>query len=128
MKLLLDTRAFIWFATGDAQLGEAAAAAIAEPDNEVRLSAASVWEMAIKASLGKLVLAAPLASILAAAQERGIHSLPISAAHALRVESLPFHHRDPFDRLLIGQALEDQLTLVTCDQAFHHYEVPTLWS
>jgi len=126
--LLLDTRAFIWFATGDTQLGEAAAAAIVDPDHDVLLSAASVWEMAIKASLGKLELAAPLHAIVAAARERRIATLPITPAHALRVEALPFHHRDPFDRLLIAQALEEQLTLVTRDEAFRHYEVPVLWS
>jgi len=128
LRLLLDTHAFIWFATGDAQLGAAAALAIAEADNEVLLSSASVWEMAIKASLGKLVLTAPLASIVAAAEERGIQSLPVSAAHALRVESLAFHHRDPFDRLLIGQALEEHLIIATCDEAFRNYGVPLLWS
>ena len=127
MRLLLDTHAFIWFATGDTQLGEAVALAIAEPDNEVLLSSASIWEMAIKASLGKLVLTAPLASIVAAAHERGIGSLPVSAAHALRVESLAFHHRDPFDRLLIAQALEEQLVIASCDGAFGNYAVPLLW-
>lgn len=128
MRLLLDTHAFIWFATGDAQLGPAAAAAIADPDNDVLLSAASVWEMAIKASLGKLVLAAPLHAIVAAAADRRIAPLPISAAHALRVEGLPFHHRDPFDRLLIAQALEEHLAIATCDDAFGHYGVPIVWS
>lgn len=128
MRLLLDTHAFIWFATDDAQLGTAAALAIAEPDNQVLLSSASVWEMAIKASLGKLLLGAPLASIVAAAEARGIMPLPVSAAHALRVETLAFYHRDPFDRLLIGQALEDQLVIATCDEAFRSYGVPLLWS
>lgn len=65
---------------------------------------------------------------MAAARERRIATLPITPAHALRVDGLPFHHRDPFDRLLIAQALEEQLTLVTRDEAFSHYEVPVLWS
>ncbi|MBI4820832.1 MAG: type II toxin-antitoxin system VapC family toxin [Deltaproteobacteria bacterium] len=106
---------FTWFATADHRLGNGVSQALSDSSNNVFLSVASIWEMAIKASLGKIALHVPLESI------------PVQAAHALRVDLLPFHHRDPFDHLLIGQALEDGLTIATRDEAIKAYTVRTLW-
>ncbi|HSM50461.1 MAG TPA: type II toxin-antitoxin system VapC family toxin [Thermoanaerobaculia bacterium] len=128
MRLLLDTHVFLWWIAGGEELSRRARAAIADPAHECRLSLASVWEMAIKASLGKLRLPAPVARFvpeqLAA---NGFLALPIALAHAARVEQLAWHHRDPFDRLLAAQALEEDLALVTADPLFRRYGVRRVW-
>jgi PIN domain nuclease of toxin-antitoxin system len=99
MTLLLDTHAFLWFCQGDAQLSAAAKALIEDPSNRKLVSIASCWEIAIKVGLGKLTLGEPSGTYIPAALARtGFDILPISPAHATAVESLPMHHRDPFDR------------------------------
>ena len=127
MRLLLDTHIFLWYISGDAQLPEDLRAAIRDPANEVFLSVASNWEAVIKHGLGKLPLPAPPAEYLP--QEREAHriaSLVIEEAALGHLAALPPQHRDPFDRLLVAQALQHGLTLVTVDEALRAYSVPLL--
>ncbi len=128
MRLLLDTHALLWWVEDAPQLSTKARKAIAAADAECFVSLACAWEMAIKCQLGKLKLASSVRqyfpSQLAA---NGFVQLDIAFRHVARVESLPFHHRDPFDRLLIAQALEEKLTLVSADAVFENYGVKRLW-
>jgi PIN domain nuclease of toxin-antitoxin system len=127
VKLLLDTHTFIWWDCDPAQLSPAAAAALRDPANEVFLSVVSVWEIVIKAQLGKLTLRLPLGEVVAQQQANGIRVLEVSLAHVLGVESLPAAHKDPFDRLLAAQAIAEGMELVTADGIFAHYPVRVLW-
>ena len=127
MRLLLDTHTLLWAATSGAKLSTKAARAINSAGSELYLSAASVWELAIKIGHGKLNLGQPLESYLEAKQEQGIRPLPVDWRHAAAVRSLPNHHQDPFDRLLIAQAQVEGLTIVSCDPQFPAYGVPLLW-
>ena len=110
MRVLIDTHVFLWWVEGDCALPARARAALADQDNECLFSLASAWELSIKTGLGKLKLA-----------------LPVRMAHIGRVESLPRHHGDPFDRLLIAQALEEKLPVVTADPIFRDYGVKRIW-
>ena len=124
MRLLLDTHTFLRWVWDDKALSKVARAAIANPENECLLSVASAWELAIKISLGKLELGVSLDRFLPeqlAANQTQL--LPVSLAHTLGVASLPWHHRDPFDRLLIAQCRADGLTLVSADAALRAYGV-----
>ena len=110
------------------RLGEDARAICSDVNSDLLLSRASGWEMAIKLSIGKLRLREPLRQILVEARAvSGITTLPIEEAHVLRVQHLPLHHRDPFDRLLAAQALEEGLMLVSRDAVFDAYAVPRVW-
>ncbi|MFL6228443.1 MAG: type II toxin-antitoxin system VapC family toxin [Pyrinomonadaceae bacterium] len=113
MRLLLDTHAFLWFIMGSANLSPAARALIEDVANEKFLSVASIWEIAIKTSLGKLTLSAPL-DVLIPQQlaVNGIELLNITLAHAAAIATLPFHHRDPFDRMLIAQAAVENMPVL----------------
>lgn len=124
MKLLLDTHAAIYFVEDDPRLGEEAAAAIESPGNQVLMSAAVVWEITIKRALGKLPVDHRYLTLLL---DAGVEPLAISIQHARAVEELPMHHRDPFDRMLIAQALAESATLVTNDEKIGRYDVPVLW-
>ncbi len=124
--LLLDTHTFLWWATDDDRLSQAARAAIAEA--RVLLSVATPWEMAIKHALGRLELRDPPRTLVYAQVARhGFETLAISLEHVLGVAELPAHHADPFDRLLIAQARAERLTIVSVDAAFDDYEVDVLW-
>jgi len=128
VRLLVDTHAFLWWIADDTSLSQKARDAIADPANECLLSAASAWEIAIKASLGKLALDEEVARFVPeqlALNAFGV--LPVELGHALRVASLPFHHRDPFDRLLAAQALEEELPVVSADAVFRRYGVTRIW-
>lgn len=128
MRLLLDTHAFLWWITDSPLLSKKARAAIGKSGSECFLSLASCWEMAIKASLGKLTLAQPLERFLPEQlAANGFQLLEIDFRHMVRVESLPFHHRDPFDRLLVAQASAEKLSLVSGDAALDAYGVKRLW-
>ena len=118
MELLLDTQAFVWWQTSSSRLGATARAAIAEPANVIFVSAASVWEMAIKRRLGKLAFNAPIAAAIAV---NGFVDLPILAADAEAAGDLDWDHNDPFDRLIVAQARSRGLTLVTSDARIQRY-------
>ncbi len=128
MNLLLDTHALIWFLENDPKLSAAAREVIEEPANQRWVSMASGWEMAIKSQLGKLRLPLVFEGLFPGALEaRGFSILPIQAGHLHRYHALPLHHRDPFDRLLVAQALADGFTVVGTDPAFDAYGVPRIW-
>lgn len=122
MKLILDTHVWLWWMAGES-LSTEASAAIANPDNDVYLSAVSVWEATIKASLGKLDVPDNLM-----AESTPFEELAISWAHAEAVADLPMHHRDPFDRLLIAQGRSEIATVITRDHAFENYDVVVMWA
>ncbi len=128
MRILLDTHSFLWFINADTQLSITARALIEEPTNQPFLSVASLWEMAIKISLGKLQLAQPFETLIPAQLRlNGIALLGITISHTAMVATLPFHHRDPFDRLLIAQARVEEIPIVSKDAAFDDYEITRLW-
>ncbi len=124
MRLLLDTHVLLWVLGAPERLDPATAAAIVLPENEVVASAASAWEIAIRQSLGKLELPGPAETWLpVAVAEHGIEWLDVSPADALAVRGLPWHHRDPFDRLLVAQARRGSWTLVTRNRTLSAYDV-----
>lgn len=123
MNLLLDTHALLWWLADDPALGSEARAAIADPASTVYVSAASAWEVAIKQALGRLDAPADLDR---AVEASGFDELPITVRHALAAGWLPPHHTDPFDRMLISQAMLERLTLVTSDGRMAAYGVATL--
>ena len=123
MTLLLDTHALLWWLANDLRLGPRARAAIIEPDREVLVSVASLWEARIKQTLGKLELPEGFRSAIA---EQGFRELAVRGDHTDELARLPMHHRDPFDRLLVAQARHDALTLVTSDERIAMYDVARL--
>lgn len=130
MNLLLDTHTFLWFADRNqsAHLPGATTSLLEDANNAVFLSLASVWEIAIKVSIGKLQLKAPVTKVVAALiSSNTIEVLPITLAHLDLIETLPFHHKDPFDRLLIAQAQVEQLPIVSVDPALDDYGVNRVW-
>jgi PIN domain nuclease of toxin-antitoxin system len=127
VNLLLDTQALLWWKQGNRKLGPRARRAIERDAATVRVSAASAWEMAIKVHTGRLRLGEPLHAWMPAGLERdGFLMLSVTIEHAVAVASLPDHHDDPFDRLLIAQARHEGLTVVTSDSAFEAYDVKLL--
>ncbi len=125
MKLLLDTHTLIWWLTNDSTLSQTARNAIANPENLIFVSAASAWEIAIKKTIGKLQPPDDLAEQI---QEKDFLPLPIEISHALKVEQLPLHHHDHFDRILIAQAMAEKMKIITRDRKFDAYEVETISS
>lgn len=129
MRALLDTHAFLWWITDDPRLPPRVRGIIGDGENKLYLSAASGWEMAIKARIGKLELPGSLESFISeqlAANE--IIPLPVQMIHALHVYNLPEYHRDPFDRLLIAQGMLENLYILTADQEIARYPVKTIWA
>jgi PIN domain nuclease of toxin-antitoxin system len=124
VKLLLDTHAALWWLADDARIGSEAERQLSDETNRVLLSAAVIWEVAIKRSLGKLRAPSDLAPTLIAA---GAQPLAITLDHAAAVESLPWHHRDPFDRLLVAQAQTENAAIVSQDEQLQPYGVPLIW-
>ena len=128
MRLLLDTHAFLWWVADNDKLSRKARAAITESANECFLSVVSAWEMAIKSSVGKLKLPVPLDRFVPAQLvANGFVQLPIEFRHVAKVATLTFHHRDPFDRLLIAQAIEEKMHIVSADATFKRYGVKRIW-
>ena len=126
--MLLDTHAFLWWINDDARLSEAARKTFLDDQNELLFSAASGWEMAIKVGLGKLRVTGPLRSYLSTRlSENAIKVLPVSLRHAAGVAELPNYHRDPFDRLLVAQAVTEDLVILTADPLVTRYPVQTVW-
>jgi PIN domain nuclease of toxin-antitoxin system len=126
MRLLLDTHALLWFVVGDRRMTNVARSAIEDEGNEVIVSVATVWETTLKHSVGKLHLAEPI-DLFLHRELKAFSVLPILASHALRTAGLPFHHRDPFDRLLAAVCLEESLLLVSTDNVFDAYGIDRLW-
>lgn len=128
MILLLDTHAFMWWAGEPEKLSPSALTAIKDRTNQLLLSVATVWEMQIKHQLGKLELTLPLEEIVEREQRaKNIELLPIDIASVLKLDALPLHHRDPFDRILMAQALVHNAVLITSDSVFSQYSISTLW-
>ena len=128
MKLLIDTHALIWFLEDDPKLSATARAVVEDAANERWVSMASGWEMAIKSQIGKLKLPLVFEGLFPGALESfGFSILPIQAGHRHRYHALPLHHRDPFDRLLVAQALVNGLAVVGDDAAFDEYGVTRVW-
>ena len=123
MRLLLDTHTFLWWVSDWDKIAELAREAIADPKNEVFVSAVSGWEIGIKKAKGRLVAPDNLAAIV---EERRFEHLPLTFDHAERAATLPPHHRDPFDRMLVAQAQAEGLTLVTRDSRIPLYDVSTM--
>jgi PIN domain nuclease of toxin-antitoxin system len=128
MKLLLDTHSFLWFIGGDDRLSLTARTLIEDTTNDVFLSVASLWEMAIKISLGRLQFSQPFETFIPQQLSLNrIGMLGITIGHAAQVAMLPFHHRDPFDRLLIAQALVEHVPIVSRDPEFDAYGIMRMW-
>lgn len=128
MRILLDTHAFLWGIGDPAQLSTDAKRIISDRNNQIFLSVASGWEIAIKASIGKLSVPANLESFMLEQIRRvGIEILSIQMSHALRVYKLPNHHQDPFDRMLVAQSQLENLPIVTNDPQIARYSVKTIW-
>jgi PIN domain nuclease of toxin-antitoxin system len=122
--LIVDTHAALWFLKGDSRLSATARELIEDERVERRLSAVSVWEVAVKSSLGKLKVSPHFHRLL---YEQGLSALPVTDVHALRIADLPLHHRDPFDRLLVAQAQAEGMSIVSKDTKLRAYDVPLLW-
>jgi PIN domain nuclease of toxin-antitoxin system len=127
VNLLVDTHALLWFAAGDRRLSRAARRAMEADDAGLLVSAASVWEMAIKASLGRLRLPTSVDRYVEAKLAEGYRVLPVTGTHAAAVERLPWHHRDPFDRLRAPHAALERLPVVTRDGVFSKSGGTTVW-
>lgn len=127
MNLLLDTHALLWWATSDAKLSRKARKTIASTDNDVFVSAASAWEIATKVRIGKLEWPAAAGTVNAYALEQGFRALPISLEHAERAGQLRIAHRDPFDRMLIAQALTEDIWLASNEDFFDTAGVKRYW-
>ena len=123
MRLLLDTHAFLWWLSDWDEIAETTRDAIADPENEVFVSAVSGWEIAIKKAKGRLVAPDSLSAVV---RQKHFEHLPLTFEHAESAAVLPPHHRDPFDRMLVAQAQGDGLVLVTRDARIPLYDVPTM--
>jgi PIN domain nuclease of toxin-antitoxin system len=127
-RLLLDTHVFLWWVDDAPELSATARQAIADISNKCYFSVACCWEVAIKSSLGKLSLSKPVERFVSEQlAANGFTLMNIDVRHAAKVEKMPFHHRDPFDRLLIAQALTEKLTIISADRVFFDYGVKVLW-
>ena len=128
MRLLLDTHVWLWWMLGSSKIGKKAQRLMFDPESTLYFSTASAWEIAIKYSIGKLPLPAPPASYIAARAAGGdFRVIDVRLEHALAVADLPRHHDDPFDRLLVAQAIHEDMAIVGADRAFDAYGVRRIW-
>jgi PIN domain nuclease of toxin-antitoxin system len=128
MNVLLDTHAFLWSITGDDQLSKTAEKTFLHPDNNLYFSAASFWEICVKLSLGKLSLKRDwFKTIQEEMRINAVQWLPVEMQHCVELTKLPFHHRDPFDRMLIAQAMVEDLRLLSRDPRLSAYEIDRIW-
>jgi PIN domain nuclease of toxin-antitoxin system len=128
VRALLDTHAFLWWNAADDRLSERARTFIADSGNEIVLSAASAWEIALKAARGRLELPLPAARYVPERMSQdGFVALDIQLGHVLAAASLPTHHTDPFDRVLVAQAQAEGIPVITSDEAIKKYDVDTIW-
>ncbi|PSB50379.1 PIN domain nuclease [filamentous cyanobacterium Phorm 6] len=128
MNILLDTHTFLWYLEDNKQLSSKAAELLEDPSNTLRLSIASLWEISIKLGLGKLSLQNSFSELEEVLQQLKIEVLPITFSDTECYLNLPLHHRDPFDRILVAQAINHSLVLVSCDVAFDAYDLQRIWS
>jgi PIN domain nuclease of toxin-antitoxin system len=127
MRILLDTHVFIWFIMGDRRLTPSLRNVLDDPANEIQLSVISIWESIVKHRLGKLTLSEPPEVLFPRERDaHGFRSLELDEASVLRLPTLPLHHKDPFDRILVCQALTHSLTIATVDPDVRLYPAPTL--
>ena len=127
MKLLLDTHTFLWF-IDDTPMLSVRGKTLLEAENDLLLSVGSLWEIAVKLRLGKLTVAMPTEVLMTEhVTVNNIEVLPISVPHLIQVSTLPLHHRDPFDRLIIAQAIVEKIPIVSADPAFDAYPIERLW-
>lgn len=128
MTFLLDTHAFLWFALSDSRLSQTGKELISTPSNRLFLSPASYWEIAIKVSLGRYELSDDFGLFMREQiAENSLDILPITLEHAAIVARLPFHHRDPFDRMLVAQAIGEKTPILSCDTTLDAYEIARVW-
>ncbi len=128
LDLLFDTHSFIWWADEPAKLSPAALVALEDEDNRLYLSDAGIWEMQIKVHLGKIKLKLPLPDLIESQKrDNDVEILHIKTEHILALDNLPFHHKDPFDRLLIAQSIVEDFTIITLDSEFSAYPAKLLW-
>lgn len=127
MRFLLDTHTVIWYLEDNPALSKQAKNVLQSPENELFVSNITLWELAIKISIGKLSLSYPLEKCIEELQSQEIELLHFDVLHILKVQTMPFHHKDPFDRMLIAQALVDNLTFVSNEVLFDNYGVSRLW-
>lgn len=127
MKYLLDTHTLIWLLNGDDNIPSKVVDIIESPKNEIFVSIISFWEIAIKKSLGKLDIVDSTEKILKEAEDSGIKVLDIKPKHVFYVEKLYFHHRDPFDRILIATTITEKLKIISIDEVFDKYKVKRIW-
>jgi PIN domain nuclease of toxin-antitoxin system len=128
MKLLIDSHAIVWWMTDDPRLSSVARQMLGSSQHQRFLSLASLWKLSLKVAAGRLQgIGSTIDNLRQASAKQAIQILPITYEHIVRVESLPLHHADPFDRLLVAQALEEGLTIVTADRALSRYPAPVVW-
>jgi len=127
MKLLLDTHIVLWFWDNVEKFSEESLSAITEPANEKYISIVSAWELAAKINIGKLTFEGGVANFFKMFEENGFELLSVKEDHINRMETLPLHHRDPFDRLLLATAISEQMTFITSDKEFAQYGVPLIF-
>jgi PIN domain nuclease of toxin-antitoxin system len=127
MEYILDTHTFLWFIDGSQELSAHAREAIESPQNVKLVSTASFWEIAIKITLGKLKINMPFDDLENHVFDNGFQLLPISFSHIGKIIDLPLHHRDPFDRIIIAQAIFEKLVVIGKDPQFANYELTTIW-
>ncbi len=128
MNILLDTHAFLWFVDGSDKLSQLANLLLNDQDNELFLSIVSVWEIQIKITIGKLKLDEPLSEIITKQKDiNDLQILPVELEHIWQLDKLPLNHKDPFDRMLIAQAISENFPIVSIDHIFVQYPVTTLW-
>lgn len=128
MRILIDTQAFIWFVEDDKQLPEEIKTKLEDLDNSIIISIASLWEMTIKMSLGKLHLGCNIEEMIDKVYQNGFEVLPILPDHIIRLSKLDYFHRDPFDRIIISQGLSENMVIVSSDKAFDEYGVKRAWN
>lgn len=127
MNLLLDTHTYIWFSANKPELSEIVKKMVEDSENSAYISIANLWEMSIKISLGKLAIDKDFKEVIKDLTESGIEILPISFEHVLRSSSLPFYHRDPFDRIIIAQSMCEGMKLLSADIIFDQYTHERIW-
>jgi len=121
MQYLIDTHVFLWFVSNSKELSQTAKSLIEDETNEIFISIASLWEISIKTALGKLTINGKYASVIDDLTDNSIEILPINFAHTVEQNKLPFHHKDPFDRIIISQAIVENMNFISADAIFNNY-------